>query len=677
MNAKHLTIIVLLLFFLLVPKGIMAFGHHGASLNIQHKEAEPGSIVDVAVTTSGLNDLGAFDCWIHFNEEVLGVISMGNVVVNIHPSLTGIMYNVINNNTVALSWSSVVGVDLPEGEKLFDLRFVFCNELLDCALNETRSFIDFIENQTHFTTTGLEEIPATYNNGSVYSAVALRILTLAIEGNGKVEVNGAEYTEPVVDFEGTVLSLNAVADDNHSFIHWKDENDDVLSTVPGFEFTLAGEDAGLTAVFAPDDSQPELYALSLSALPSDGGTVDGDGQYPEGADVVIVATPAQGYHFVHWTDADSQVVSEQPVYGFTMPASELSLTAHFAINTYTITATAVPEEGGTVSGAGEYGHGQTVEMNAVANTGYHFVHWAEGGEVVATDPLYSFTATSDRELQAHFAINTYVITATATTGGSISPSGSVEVVHGHDQAFDISPEEGYRIAGVRVDGQDVGAVDTYVFEEVASDHSIHAEFTPITYEVSFRVNMTYVTTDYAGFDFDPENDTVYLAGNFSGEWQEPGSDPGNQAMTPDQDNPMIYTLTLQLQAGNYAYKYFLNPGWDGGEWAGDPNRMIEVGSDMEVNDWFGSLTDPTHADFRAPEASVRAYPLPATHFLYVEYPGPIGEVQLIDPLGRIVYQSRANGSLLRMDVSDLKTGIYFLRVSTRDGVQTLRVMRSE
>ena len=70
----------------------------------------------------------------------------------------------------------------------------------------------------------------------------------------------------------------------------------------------------------------------------------------------------------------------------------------------------------------------------------------------------------------------YTISASAGEGGSIEPSGEVLVVAGENQTFTISPDEGYRIADVFVDGESAGATTAYTFENVSSDHTIQASF---------------------------------------------------------------------------------------------------------------------------------------------------------------------------------------------------------
>jgi len=71
---------------------------------------------------------------------------------------------------------------------------------------------------------------------------------------------------------------------------------------------------------------------------------------------------------------------------------------------------------------------------------------------------------------------THTITASAGTGGSISPSGNVTVNDGDSQTFAIAADSGYSISDVTVDGSGVGAVNSYTFSNVTAGHTIRAEF---------------------------------------------------------------------------------------------------------------------------------------------------------------------------------------------------------
>ena len=71
---------------------------------------------------------------------------------------------------------------------------------------------------------------------------------------------------------------------------------------------------------------------------------------------------------------------------------------------------------------------------------------------------------------------THTITATAGNNGTITPSGEVSVTDGANQSFTITPDSGYQIADVKVDGKSEGAVNTYTFTNVTANHTIEATF---------------------------------------------------------------------------------------------------------------------------------------------------------------------------------------------------------
>jgi len=96
-------------------------------------------------------------------------------------------------------------------------------------------------------------------------------------------------------------------------------------------------------------------------------------------------------------------------------------------------------------------------------------------------PTGSYTYTfenvqSDHTIQAVFAPGflQYVITASAGPGGAISPSGEVLVPQFGSKSFTITPNPGYHIYDVLVDGVSVGAVSEYTFENVSDNHTIEA-----------------------------------------------------------------------------------------------------------------------------------------------------------------------------------------------------------
>ena len=117
---------------------------------------------------------------------------------------------------------------------------------------------------------------------------------------------------------------------------------------------------------------------------------------------------------------------------------------------------------------------------------YSFDGWytaASGGAMVTTDTEFDKNTT----VYAHWTYTgssggsssgrTYhTIKASSDSNGSISPSERVSVRHGRDQSFTITPDKGYEIAKVLVDGKSVGAVESYTFKNVTKNHTIEAIF---------------------------------------------------------------------------------------------------------------------------------------------------------------------------------------------------------
>jgi uncharacterized membrane protein len=104
------------------------------------------------------------------------------------------------------------------------------------------------------------------------------------------------------------------------------------------------------------------------------------------------------------------------------------------------------------------------------------------------------------EVYSSGAAPTFTITATAGANGAVTPSGSVVVNQGADQSFTITPNSGYQVANVLVDGASAGAVTTYTFSNVQADHTINATFS-LTPVPDFSVSAT------------PSSQTVTAGGN--------------------------------------------------------------------------------------------------------------------------------------------------------------------
>ena len=195
---------------------------------------------------------------------------------------------------------------------------------------------------------------------------------------------------------GTVLTLTATPAAGYTFTGW---SGDVSGTGTSTTVTM-NANKSVTANFQA--ISPTNYTLSATANPVAGGTVSGGGTYASGALATVTATPAAGYNFTGWSgDAGGTSAST----AITMNANK-SVTANFAVippTTYTLTTTASPVAGGTVSGGGTYAAGAVATVTATPAAGYVFVNWS--GNASGTNPTTTVTMSANRTATANFQLS--------------------------------------------------------------------------------------------------------------------------------------------------------------------------------------------------------------------------------------------------------------------------------
>ena len=227
-------------------------------------------------------------------------------------------------------------------------------------------------------------------------------------------------------------------------------------------------------------------ALTITASAGVNGTISPSGvvEVVSGATATFTVTPNTGYH-VSDVLVDGASVGAVSSYTFTNVAANHTITAGFTINTYTITASAGAY--GTISPLGvvSVASGTTATFIVMPNMGYHVSDVLVDGASVGAVSSYTFTnVTANHAITASFAINSHTITASAGVNGTISPSGVVEVVSGATATFAVTPNAGYHISDVLVDGASVGAIDSCTFTNVTTDHTITASFAINTFTIT-------------------------------------------------------------------------------------------------------------------------------------------------------------------------------------------------
>ena len=248
--------------------------------------------------------------------------------------------------------------------------------------------------------------------------------------------------------------------------------------------TIKGSDtgSGIPATLQLKNSQNANAGAPVTA-----GT---DGSY------TITSVPVGTYHIeVSCTGYDSGtidgiVVSNGDVTGRDLtlhktvtfiPVTDITMTnaATVEVNTdLALTGTVTPDNATnrtmvwTVADAGGTG--------AVIN-GSTFRAAAAGTATVKASVVNGLTASTPYEKTFTITVTaapvtTHTITASAGSGGTISPNGTITVNEGESRTFTIKPDSGHRISKVTVDGADKGTVTTYTFEHVTADHSISVIF---------------------------------------------------------------------------------------------------------------------------------------------------------------------------------------------------------
>ena len=212
-----------------------------------------------------------------------------------------------------------------------------------------------------------------------------------IEGTGKYDY-------------GTTVTLIVVANEHYHFTKWSDGNTDNPRTL------VLTQDTTCIAEFAEND-----YTISAIPNMSEYGNVNGSGTYKYQSDVILTAEANSQYHFLQWTDGNTDNPRTITV------EKDETYTAIFVQDSCIITTKA---EYGRVTGGGKYEYGTTVKLLVQPNAHYHFTQWNDGN----TDNPRTVIVTQDTTLTAEFAINQYTIKTEAkygtVSGGGRYDSGS-------------------------------------------------------------------------------------------------------------------------------------------------------------------------------------------------------------------------------------------------------------
>ena len=383
--------------------------------------------------------------------------------------------------------------------------------------------------------------------------------------NGGVVTGGGTYQQ------GQSCTVSAVANTGYTFLRWT-ENGNQVSTNANYTFTVTGNRT-LVAQF-----QLQSFTISATVTPSNSGTVIGGGSYNYGQICTLTATANTGYVFEKWTKNGTQI-STEATYSFTVTESA-SYVAHFQLQNYTINVSANPANGGNVTGGGSYSFGQSCTVTATANTGYTFIRWTENGNQVSTNANYTFTVTDNRFLVAQFQEQSYTITASAnpTSGGSVTGGGSYN--YGQSCTLSATAAPGYTFLQWTENGNQVSTNASYTFT-VTGNRTLVAQFQEQSYIISVSASPTFGGSVSGGGSYNyGQSCTVTATVNNSysfNNWTE----NGNQVSSNSS-----YTFTVSSNrslVANFTYN------GSGNTPTGAINGLFSVSADIQVYFSQGNL----------------------------------------------------------------------------------------
>jgi hypothetical protein len=174
-------------------------------------------------------------------------------------------------------------------------------------------------------------------------------------------------------------------------------------------------------------------------------------------------------------DTVTRVISSDSITAF----SRYSFGRRYGMGTTTDTIQATAGSHGTLSpsGAVSVSYGGSQQFTITPDVGYHRDSLLVDG--VKQDSITSYTFANviqNHTIRATFAINIDTIGATSGPNGSISPSGEVYVNYGGTQQFTITPDVGYLLHSLLVDGVKQDSTTSYTFSNVTANHTIGATF---------------------------------------------------------------------------------------------------------------------------------------------------------------------------------------------------------
>lgn len=401
------------------------------------------------------------------------------------------------------------------------------------------------------------------------------------------------------------------------------------------------------------------YTINASA--SVGGTIT-----PEGATLVahngsqnytIVANA--GYH-VAAVYVDGASVGAVNSYNFTNVTADHQIYAAFEADAYTVTVNQ-PLHGTITPGTTTVAAGATPAFVITPDLGYEVTQITVNGSNVAlanvpnVNGIYTYTfaaVNANQTIAATMTAKTFTINATAGANGSISPNGNSTVAYGGTKSYTITPNAGYEVNNVTVDGMNMGAITSYTFTNVTANHTINATFKLIDCEVPTFLYTSHIDDNSAMLHWSHPTATSFdiqyktATSNFT----SIGNVSGNSYQVTDlnPNTTYMWQVRANCSANNHS-------DWSNLVTFKTENTPIEIGIEDLVKNNIKVYGEHQNVHILNPEGM------------------NIENVRIFDAYGRLIYSGAVSSSheVIGLNVA---AGTYIVNVTTDQGVANYKVM---
>jgi hypothetical protein len=311
---------------------------------------------------------------------------------------------------------------------------------------------------------------------AVYFKAVSYTITATAGANGAISSPGVNTVSP-----GSTMSFTITPNAGY---HIADVLVDTVSSgpTPTYVFTDIQANHTIAASFASNASYTINASAGANGSISPSGAVSALG----GTNGQFTMSAEPGYRVADVV-VDESSVGARTSYTFYDVQAAHTISASFTPDVYTITASvtnydsSTPGNGSiTVNGSAPpamVNAGASITYTVTPNAGYVVYSVLVDGTQKGGITSYTFSdVKANHTIDAYVRPITYTITASAGPGGSISHPGVNTVNSGSDMTFAITPNPGYHIDDVLVDGVSAGAVATYPFSNVTDNHTISATF---------------------------------------------------------------------------------------------------------------------------------------------------------------------------------------------------------